>query len=547
LRELSDRKAWAEKWPDPRPKKIELIATTRPDADPVAMDFQPDVLRITLAKAEQATVQLSSTIRDQLQAHLAMFDVLVGTDQPLSHTTSGRNPIVSPVRPVLVVHAVRKPLSDPKWTLPPEAIERKAGDTSVLLKPKFASTKPGVPGLNTDSTGRLDVSATWTEVVDEGEQAAAVSKASSYPHLFSATIDRGEPPNLQIRHEFGDTRHRTVKYTLDAITRFRQYFEANEPNDLFHSSLPQAPVSVPSSARAGPLTVFGVMPSFAWQPIQSTANRIEHERRAQRIRVELARPWFLTGEGECLGVVLPASGGGAPVDRYVTRMGRDPLFGTPATPRYPVAAWFVDASGRTETLPLPEISTESVAIVPHRVVAAGDRWVADIVIAPPPNQSSYNSFVELALVRYQPSSLQRLHISPVVITDKVPLLPDRRVVVERNGNQVAVTVTGLGPTQGNSVEAVLEQAPSGGVVTDLVSTGLAAAGAAAWSPGTRASGQLGSALSLTLPPATSSPLRLRITESEKALGAAPNPSPVDELARRTVFVDTIALPDGWRA
>ncbi len=543
--ELSDSRRWVGDWPDPAAKKIVLIPDTRPDADPVVMDFQPDTLTITLATAEQATVQLSSTIKSGLQSHLAMYDVLAGTGQPLSHTTSGRNPIVTPVHNVLVVHAVRKPLSPPKWTLPSERIIRNAGDTSVLLKPIFAPARPGAPGLNTDSTGRLDVAATWTDIVDEGEQAAVVPKENNYPHLFSATIDRGDPPNLEIRHEFGDTRHRTVKYTLDAITRFRRYFEANEQNDLFHISLPQDPVTVLSSARPGPLTVLGVMPSFAWQPIQLGTNRIEHERRAQRIRVELARPWYLTGDGECLGVVLRASGSATPVDRYVSRMGRDPLFGTPATPRYPVADWFVGASGRTETLPLPEVNDVSVAVVPHRVVAAGDRWVADIVIAPLPNQRSYNSFVELALVRYQPSSIRGRHISTVTIADKVPLLPDRRVVVERSGNLVRVTVTGLGPTQGNRVEAVLERAPGGGIMTDLVSTGPAANAAAAWSAGPRASGQLGSALLLELP-ATSNPLRLRITESE-AIAAAPNPSPVDELARRTVFVDVIALPDGWRA
>jgi hypothetical protein len=52
-----------------------------------------------------------------------------------------------------------------------------------------------------------------------------------------------------------------------------------------------------------------------------------------------------------------------------------------------------------------------------------------------------------------------------------------------------------------------------------------------------------SALSFTLR-SMNRPLRLRNTESE-AISAAPNQSPVAELARRTVFADTITLPDGW--
>lgn len=546
-RELSDRKAWTGRWPDPVAKKITLIGDPRPDADPVAMDFQTDDLRITLAKGEQATVALSSTIRSGLQAHLAMFDVLDSSEDLLSHTTSGRNPIVTPVRDVLLVHAVRKPLSDPKWTLPPAAITRNINETSVLLTPKFLSTIPGVPGLNTDSTGRLDVTAAWTDVVDVGDVASTIERKDGHPHLFSATINRGEPPTLSIRHEFGNTKHRLVTYTLDAITRFRQYFEPSESSKLFHASLTQEPVSVLSSAQPAPLTILGVVPSFAWQPIQIGTDRIEHVRRAQRIRVELARPWYLTGAGECIGVVLPAAGVGAasPADRYVTKMGRDPLFGTPDTARYPGADWFVGRSGDAATLQLPGIPNQTVVVVPHRPVAAGDRWVADIRLAPPANQASYNPLVELALVRYQPSSVPGQHLSSVAFADKVPLLPDRRVVVDRVGNQIRVTVSGLGPTQGNRVEAVLEQAPTGGVASALVSTPGATDGVAAWSAvGAGASGQLGSMLSLTLP-ATNRSVRLRVTESEP-IADAPNPSPISDLARRVVFLDTITLPEGWR-
>lgn len=545
--ELSASWRWTGDWPDLAAKTIRLVADIDPHADQVAMDFQPDLLTVALARGEQATVRLSSTIR--LHQHLAMHEVLAGSAQPfgLGHTTGGRNPIVTPVRIVEVVHAVRKPLSDPTWKLPLR-IDRKPSDTSVVLNPEFEPAGPGEPGLNTDSTGRLDVSATWTDVVDEGDEAKTLPKDDSYSHLFSATIDRGDPPALHIRHEFGDTKHRTVNYTLDAITRFRRYFDADEGDEPFHTAVPQAPVTVLSSSRPGPLTLLGVAPSFAWQPIQIGADRIEHERRAQRIRVELARPWYLTGHGECLGVVLPASGEPssgqpAPVDRHVSRMGRDPLFGTRETPRYPPAAWFVE-KGEIETLQLPENATLSVKILPHRVAPAVDRWVADIPIAAPADQRSYNAFVELALVRYQPSSIDGLKVSTIAIADRVPLLPDRRVVVERRGTQVDVTLTGLGPSQVNQVEAVIEQAP--GVVTDLISTSPTAEDAAAWSVGARAIGKLGSTLTLALPPATR-PLRLRITESEAAIGAAPNPSPVAELARRIVFVDTLALPDGWHA
>ena len=110
---------------------------------------------------------------------------------------------------------------------------------------------------------------------------------------------------------------------------------------MFQRARQQEPINILSTARPPAPGVLGVVPAFRWQRTQPGADRIEHTRRSQRLRVELARPWFQTGEGEQLAVVLaPGDAALAAVSDLVTRIGRDPLFGTPATPPRPKPDWF---------------------------------------------------------------------------------------------------------------------------------------------------------------------------------------------------------------
>ena len=56
-------------------------------------------------------------------------------------------------------------------------------------------------------------------------------------------------------------------------------------------------------------------------------------------------------------------------------------------------------------------------------------WFIDVVINPVP---SYNCFIRLALVRYQPNSLKNAELSSVVRADFSQLVPDRSVTVMRD-------------------------------------------------------------------------------------------------------------------
>ena len=541
----SERSPWAPAWPNPRPKTIEVRGHGNLPV-PVTIKWEPrDTLKVTLGQGEQATIELSSTIREDREDHLAARDDFHSApliaEAFVAATMNGRNPIVTPPRRILVIHAVKRPLAEPLWNLPAAAVVRRPRDTGLVLNPTFTEVADGA-GLNTDTTGRLVVAAAWTEVEDAGAEAASVKRPMAVSHLHSQSIARGAPPAMHVRHEFGDTKHRVVTYTLQATTRFREYFKESDPEADFRRTRQQAPVTVLSSARPSAPVVLGVVPAFRWERTQG-GDRIEHHRKSQRLRVELARPWFETGTGEQLAVVLAADEA-LPATDLVTRIGRDPLFATAATPSRPPAAWFPTAP--VNGVSLPELNT-SVRVVPVDVVPAGDRWSADVELAVPAAARSYNPFVQLAVARYQRSSLQGLELSPVVPTDRVPLLPDRSVVITRSGSRLDVSVDGTSPSPLNRLEVILEACGRGIEPTSLdavVEDAAAEPGLPAWRPvlgGTVVRTPAGSIPPLPLA-ATAGRLRVRVRETEDLPGGDGGPA---DLVRRSVFVDTIVLPQAW--
>ncbi|MEV5017694.1 hypothetical protein ACIGW1_31885 [Streptomyces sp. NPDC053780] len=547
---IIDRTAWR---PRPLPKSKHVELSEHPArTPPVTLKWDGDQrLDIKLARGKEAVLELSSTVRNDFLDHFALttwlerpIDAPGIPHPPLEKwraiVRNGLHPLLSPVQRIHLVHAVRRPLVDPMWQLPTTAVVREQHDTNVVLKPTFETL-----GLDTDSTGRLEVSATWNEVVGDGSQEQRVVDC-----LFGTAIDRGEPPEPQIRHEFGDTKHRKVAYTLKAISRFRAYFDRDDPAEAFQSTLPQPVVIVPSSAQPPDLTLLSTTPSFRWQS-GTTADRIERSRSSRRLRIELAGPWFETGEGERLAVLV-ADEAGTPTTP-VTRIGRDPVFASPPLPLFPAKSWFAGfsepplAPASPSTLP-PHVGP-GVWLVPYAVVREGDCWYADIEITPPQPAPSYSPFVRLALARLQPHSLPKLSLSSVVISDPVRLLPDRSLTVERTGPNLRVSLLGPGPNPANNLEVALEEAhvPAGvapGAIDLVDVTDPPAADIPAWRRLSSAPrGRADTPVTLRLPVGTA-PLRLRVREVEEMDGPA-STAPA-ELRERTVFVDTVPLPSAWR-
>jgi hypothetical protein len=336
-------------------------------------------------------------------------------------------------------------------------------------------------------------------------------------------IDRGdEDLGVPLVHELGDTRHRRVAYTLTAVSRFRHLYRPDEDPAAFVTSAVLEPVSLLNTARPAPPAVRATVPAFV-STSQVDGARLVHSRRGGLLRVELSRPWFLSGEGEQLGVV---------VERC--EVARDPVWDTPGlADRVPAAA---DVAGAPVPVAHPEAGP--VTVVGVDTALAGDVWAADVDLGALA-RTSYRPFVRLAVTRYQPASVDDARaVSTIVRTDLVQLLPDRTLTVDTSGADLVVTLQGLGPAGpvGNRVDVVVETlaVDSDAELSVIVGT---PDGLVAWTAAAVVSGALNAPI--TLPRATGARVRVRVREVEQALTPA---SARGDLGERPVFVDLVDLP-----
>ena len=560
-------RAWAEPWPDFKPKQIALAART--DASAVLEWLPPDQigdptvgdrLIVRLAPAEELMLEISATPKSDFLDHFAVNAAALALPQSAADAVvAGRHPQVSPLRTVTLTHAVRKPLAAPAGKLTPQRDETA---TFATLDPS-----PALLGIDTNSTGRVVITATW----QDQDAPSAVGDAP----VASFMIGRGDQAfGNDIRHDFGDTRHRQVSYLVAAISRFRPFFDAGESDANFVQSSTIGPLSIPSSARPPALAILSARPAFAWEETRTGGPPFALARRrlAGGIRIELGGAWFATGDGELLALVfaktsIPAAG----MEAFVTRAGGDPI-----TIGFNIPYLYPSATVATGDLPARQVALagapEPVVVVPFRPWRADTGWVADLAL-PGLGDPATNAwpFVELALARYQPDSLPGLELSEVVKAELVQVMPERRLSVQQDGSSLTVSLQGVASNEftadvaKNTFSVVLERLQAApGTAPDAVElAALAPLGGPSQPPATDGLpawvavddqihlGNVGpkqgnqgppQAVVIALPAGLAGPLRLRVRESE---ADAAQQAPFDdngELTARTIYSDIVMLP-----
>jgi hypothetical protein len=541
----SDNTPWQPLWPDFHPKFLRLQARETGKKVIEWISANPNepknVFVVRLKAGEEADLEITSYANAQKIDELEGQDWL--QDQAESLISTGRHPMVTPPRVVRLVHAVRKPLAVPAATL---GYHRAAGETSVVL------TDPDRPLLAVDrkSTGQIDVSAHWDEFGDN-ETSKPVNEK-----VVSLKVDRDADKLPELCHQFGDTKHRRITYTLTALSRFPQFFNSGPDGD-FQTEATLAEIRIPSSARPVPPVVLGVSPSFRWEgPSDLAVGPVQRRRRGGRIRVELARPWNLSGQEERLAIVtLPAAATTEESRRageHVTRVLRDPIW--PTDPAVGVVRETMFANGVSDTDDCTLVETgQKVRAIPYAVHLDedNDRWYADVEL-PEAAANSYAAFARLAVARYQKESLidpENLKLSPTVTCDFAQLMPDRTLSIQRADGGLQILLQGLGPLEPkhSRVTAVIEQcsAQLGMPVSDLTSAAPDLAGLWHRMAGQSVSGTLNAPLPPLVIPAAEGLLRVVVRETEDiepAMAIDDNDSLAAELRVRTVFLDVIALP-----
>jgi hypothetical protein len=467
-------------------------------------------LTISLPPAERIRLRLSSQPDPRRIDQFAHFARLPDATRTAlrSEAEAGRMWLLTPYRYVELVHATQHPLSPPVLNLKPH---RTSGATFTGFT--------GTIGNHARSTGRLDVHARWADPLDssipgnppvdglDGREAPTEQRAVAFgwaiePHEDDATV---ESSSRISRHEFGDTKHHLVTYRPVATSRFREFFHPDitaDPANIQHAG-DEVILSVPNSSRPAPPRIRYIIPTFGWDE-QRTETGVRRTRKGGGLRIYLDRPWYSSGRGEQLAVVLPQppsrvaptdilAGSALPaeavpglfmreitaeaisdrsfarlVDRrvasaitqpllafliddlqaspYYTIWGRDPIW-EGLNPK--AAARMQDFPRRLESsragLTIPDAPLARVAVAAHQVEYDPDRelWYCDVEIDAGP---AYFPFVRLGLARYQPESIPGAHLSPVVVADFVQLTADRTASLVVGDGQARVTVSGTGPS-----------------------------------------------------------------------------------------------------
>lgn len=224
----------------------------------------------------------------------------------------------------------------------------------------------------------------------------------------------------------GDGEQVEVAYVVPPVTR------AGLPTHLH----------VPATVRPPAPAVHSVVPAFRWAD-SATSGQVVSTRHEGGARVYLKRPWYASGEGEMLAVMLAGAGGGSP--DTATMWGRDPVRDTGA--------------GTTSGFPQPSDLRADTSVALPAGTAMGyaveydpDRhlWYADVQFV---GTKLYEPFVRLKVARLQQNALltpDDLRLSPIVDAGfvKIPAYRQTTVTLQPSRTGVDVAVVGPAPPPG---------------------------------------------------------------------------------------------------
>lgn len=466
---MFDRPSWY------RPAPFRLVVRAGSGAQ-VAVNGNPAATEVSLPPATILRAPCSSVPLAAEVTNLVTWSNLFSP----ADVAAGRRLTITPPRWVTLVHAVKKPLAPAMLTN--IVLVRQRGDTSAAIV-------AGDIAAHSRSTGEVSLTCEWEDWQDTGDEPVRV-KHQGFAHRvtvaygedqvnFPVPVDRGPtyPTGLcgvstatpRLRQEFGDTKHRRVFYRCRSTSRYREYYPVedvrNHPEDFELSGELSSEWTVLNSAPPPAPKVAYVVPTFQWEGDSNSGSRT---RRGGGLRIYLERPWYESGDGELLAVVVADPTCAIPTNdpqllKYVSRWGHDPLWDSKFARQD--ATYQVLAGSRIRSLDtmvvngvLPQETVNAntaltVQVVGHPVSWCKERklWYADVVFD---EGTAYQPMVRLAVARFQPSSAvspgsQRsdVDLSPIVLLDFVPLTADRAAAVTRSGGRLTIGL--VGPSAAN--------------------------------------------------------------------------------------------------
>lgn len=437
-------------------QSFQLVLRRGSDATPSARRTAEGV-EVTLPPGSAHTISLASYPAPAALAHLAQAhesspDDMTAAERLGPILRAGAHPMIAARKRLKLVHAVAQPLAAAGFVAP--EVRRTLGNTTAQLSDSKFQVHAG-------STARIDVDMAWTDLAFDPETHQYV-RVPSQRQAFSLDIPEGQdfplvsPPEggtngasgldgSRTLHDFPDTRRRMVKYRATATTRFRSYYPDAIEQSAFTRLLSEREIDVPSSARPAPPEVDVILPTFRREERDRGGQGRVRKSHGGGLRIYLRHPWFSSGPGEQLGVVL--SPVGSSEKPQATRWGGNPVKGRHLPTPFPIANDMRDKPD-IEPLELPveaatlrrSTSSHSVEVALYSPRFHGDgRAFVDVELNP---GLAFWPFVELSLVRYQQNALDDAKVSAPVRAGFAQLGPDRTLTVKRDGTNAQVVLSG---------------------------------------------------------------------------------------------------------
>ena len=478
-------------WPAVTSTRIEAVAGEGPTEVAPAPSTE---LRFHVAKADITAIDLSYAPPAGAAEQFGLWHRLEASEQDELRTTieNGGHWMFSARRPIRLVHAVRRPLLAPRvesWEQ--ERAERSTGITitttmqadrrstgQVTLRARWTDLvddldldapvpRDGGARLGRFETARSEAT-TFTvtghraELGDTRRHAATIDieAFSSFSSYFTeervVTTEQREPVLVDRRGFASGTV--SVRYGPDQVEARvgADYTTDDAAGTVLANSRGKLPpgtditvryVPLPTSRRSDEHPAFevvfpntatpprpvvsSVLPAFARSRAEvEGATTVDHDGRV--VRVYLARPWNITGDGECLAVLADPNGTG---EAGATRLGRDPVVGAGST----LAALTAASLTGAHTVTRSEDQRHDLAL--HTVTYDEQRgaWFADIAV----DTGVYRPFLQLVIARFQTDSIDGKRLGPTVTLDPARLGVSRHVVVTPDGDRVEVRVSGV--------------------------------------------------------------------------------------------------------
>lgn len=449
-------------WPEFKP----VIFTLTEDTS-ISWSCTGNAVTVGLPKAEMVRVYVSSLL-DKNKVH--MMGPCLWNPGDENEAAMGMLCLLTPYKEIVLVHAVQQPLIEPQFA--------NFISSDEILGETFAKLSGSI-SIDGKSTGKISITAEWEDAIDNpadpgGPKAPAFGNATTkttnvfeipvHTDSSSETISSGVTiyestgvhgtlhlgyGHTALHQEFGDTKHRNIRYTATGSSRFREYFDENAEEKLFARSGKPVQVSIRSKERPAAPKALYIIPVFRWESREwerISTDTFRHTRHGGGLRVYMDRPWYSSGDGELLGVLLPKKDLEnnptymAAASQSVTQWGMDPIWISKPVSDNPHTDNFQDYESILEEgvhlgeiMFTPQASSNNISLVAYPVTFDPDRklWYADIFcnpagIAGPP----YFPFIRLALARYQPDSMEGVELSRVILMDPVQLLPTRTAEVK---------------------------------------------------------------------------------------------------------------------